>query len=297
IPYKLAVVAIAAVLLFYVTIGGMRAVIWTDAVQAVMLVLGMIVIAIFVATDSTYINQAVNTQSNIYRSEMPTTYLWTLSAGYALSMPMWPHLYQRFFAARDRKGAFSIGLSNDLGSIFLLTLGAAIIGYAGVGAFPDAVPDTITALFIKALPLGIAMPMAAAGTAAAMSTADSILLTSSAIGTKDVYIHYKGTTTDAQDSRIIARILTSVLMLIALVAALQPPELILQYVIDLAYPGFLLLLPPTIAGLYWRRATGVGAVAGMLSGLVTLVLTTFVWENALDIYPGIWGLVVSSIVL
>lgn len=298
VSYEMAVVIMAALMLFYVTLGGMRAVVWTDAVQAVLLVGGMLVIAGYVLSQQGLIREGAEAQANVYSSELPTLYLWTVAVGYGLSVAVWPQYYVRYFAARDRKGVFSIGIANDIGSILLLTFLIAMIGFAGVALFPNVAPDTVTVQFIQALPLVLAWPMAAAGTAAAQSTADSILLTSSSIGTKDIYVRYsRRATGGSRDARLVARGLTAVLTVVAMVAALQPPELILRYVLDLSYPGFLLLLPPTVAGLFWRRATTAGAVAGMLGGLVTIALTTFTWPDALNIYPGIWGLVVNCVLL
>lgn len=298
IAYSQAVVIVGLLTLLYVALGGMRAVIWTDALQAVLLIVGMLVIAAYALATTDITSVATTEQSKIFRTELSTLYLWTVSVGYGLSVAVWPQYYVRYFASRDRKGVFGIGVANDIGCILLLTLLAAIIGFAGIAVFPDIAADTVTIRFVQAMPLLLAVPMAAAATAAAQSTADSILLTVSSIGTKDVYMPLSATArSNPRRATRAARLMTVVLAIVAMLAALQPPELILKYVLDLAYPGFLLLLPPTVAGLYWRRATTAGAISGLCTGLVAIMLTTFVWSDALDVYPGIWGLVVNSLAL
>jgi SSS family solute:Na+ symporter len=299
ISYQAAILITAILVAFYVALGGFRAVLYTDAVQAVLLVIGLLIISVLAYQYALQgaILSAADAAPRIYQIQSAPLYLWTVAVGYGLSVAVWPHLFVRYFAAKNLKGVFSVGFANDIGSILLLTLAAGLIGYVGITVFPGVEPDTVTVQFIQALPLLLAGPMAAAGAAAAKSTADSILLTIGSIYVKDIHAPFVQSVGSQRRLVGITRIVTVAFTALATIAAINPPELLLQYVLDLSFPGFLLLLPVTAAAVYWRRATSQGAISALVAGLITLVLTTFVWSNALNIYPGIWGLVVSSVVL
>jgi SSS family solute:Na+ symporter len=299
ISYQLAIFITAILVALYVALGGFRAVVYTDALQAILLVAGLLILSILAYQYALQgaILDATDEAPRIYQIQSAPLYLWTVSVGYGLSVAVWPHLLVRYFGARNLRGVFSVGFANDLGSILLLTLFAGLIGYTGITVFPGVEPDTVTIQFIQALPVLLAAPMAAAGAAAAMSTADSILLTVGSIYVKDIHAQFVQPGISQRRLVVIARIATVILTALATIAAINPPDLLLQYVLDLSFPGFLLLLPVTAAAIYWRRATSQGAISALVAGLITLVLTTFVWPDALNIYPGIWGLAVNSVVL
>src|SRR5699024_297015 len=189
ISYNLAILLVGVITAFYVCLGGMRAVIRTDAIQAILLFCGLLVTAGFaILADPAATTNAVDPHHELAQSNLSTLYLWTTCIGYGISICVWPQFYVRYFTARNRSSVFSIGLANDLGMIVLLGLLAAIIGFAGVSIFPDIQADKTTIRFIELLPIVLAWPMAAAGTAAAQSTADSILITVSSIAVKDFYV-------------------------------------------------------------------------------------------------------------
>src|SRR5205807_6891990 len=112
----------------------------------------------------------------------------------------------------------------------------------------------------------------------------------------------------------VSYITTAVVGLIVTVMSLRPPHY-LQYLILFTGAGMACtFLAPTVLGLYWRRATRAGALAGLVGGFGTVtVLYVLGWLGfakagktgpaaqdfapvyPLSLDPVLWGLVVSFV--
>jgi cation/acetate symporter len=119
---------------------------------------------------------------------------------------------------------------------------------------------------IAGLPYVIAALVAAGGLAAALSTADGLLLTITNALSHDLY--YKTIDTNASTARrvTISKVLLLVVALAASYVAAQRPADILFLVsaaFSIAGSAF---FPALILGIFWNRANAPGAVAGMLTG-------------------------------
>jgi cation/acetate symporter len=133
---------------------------------------------------------------------------------------------------------------------------------------------------IAGLPYVISGMVAAGGLAAALSTADGLLLTIANALSHDLY--YKMIDPNAPTSRrvMISKVLLLVVAVLAAWVASQKPADILFLVsaaFSFAAAGF---FPALVLGIFWKRATKWGAVLGMLSGIgVTLyyMVTTQAW--------------------
>jgi cation/acetate symporter len=133
---------------------------------------------------------------------------------------------------------------------------------------------------IAGLPYVISGMVAAGGLAAALSTADGLLLTIANALSHDLY--YKMMDPNAPTSRrvMISKVLLLVVALLAAYVASQKPADILFLVsaaFSLAAAGF---FPALTLGIFWKRATKWGAVLGMIAGFsITFyyMATTQVW--------------------
>lgn len=117
------------------------------------------------------------------------------------------------------------------------------------------------------LPYAISGLVAAGGLAAALSTADGLLLTISNSLVRDLYFEggTRGRATPEQRVILSKFALLGVAMLAAFVAALKPAEILLlvSASFSLAASAF---VPAMVCGIFWRRAHRPAAVAGMLAG-------------------------------
>ncbi|WP_353092412.1 sodium:solute symporter family protein [Methylibium sp.] len=122
---------------------------------------------------------------------------------------------------------------------------------------------------IGGLPYVVSGMVAAGGLAAALSTADGLLLTIANALSHDLY--YKMIDPNASTSRrvTISKILLLVVALAAAYVASQKPADILFLVsaaFSFAAAGF---FPALVLGIFWKRASSAGAVLGMIAGLGT----------------------------
>ncbi len=120
---------------------------------------------------------------------------------------------------------------------------------------------------IGGLPYWVTCLVAAGGLAAALSTADGLLLTIANALSHDIYFRAVNPQASAASRVITSKVLVMVVAFgAALIAVLKITD-ILQFVsaaFSLAAAAF---FPALVLGIFWRRANGAGAVAGMLAGI------------------------------
>ena len=146
----------------------------------------------------------------------------------------------------------------------------AIAGHPGVVRLQDFVINTDVIVLstpeIAGLPYVISGLVAAGGLAAALSTADGLLLAIANALSHDVY--YKMLDPNAPTVRrlLVARILLLVVAVAAAYTASKRPGDILAMVgwaFSLAMAGN---FPALVMGIWWKRATTAGAICGMIAG-------------------------------
>jgi cation/acetate symporter len=124
---------------------------------------------------------------------------------------------------------------------------------------------------IGGLPYVVSGLVAAGGLAAALSTADGLLLTISNAMVRDVYAQEIGHHVTPEQRVILSKFaLLAVALVAAMVASLKPADILplVSASFSLAASAF---VPAMVLGIFWEKATRKGAVAGMLAGLGTTV--------------------------
>src|SRR5919106_5880709 len=167
---------------------------------------------------------------------------------------------------------------------------------------PDAI--VLATPEIAGLPYVIAGLVAAGGLAAALSTADGLLLAIANALSHDVYYKMVDPTASTARRLTVARILLVLVAISAAALASTRPADILSMVawaFSLAAAG---LFVPLVLGIWWKRTTKAGACAGMIAGfmicLVYLVGTEFagmeLWFGVRNISSALFGLPVAFVV-
>jgi cation/acetate symporter len=124
---------------------------------------------------------------------------------------------------------------------------------------------------IGGLPYWVTCLVAAGGLAAALSTADGLLLTIANALSHDVYYRLINPRATAASRVVISKVLVMVVAFAAaMIAALKNTDILVfvSAAFSLASAAF---FPALVLGIFWRRATGAGAAAGMLAGLAVAV--------------------------
>ena len=120
---------------------------------------------------------------------------------------------------------------------------------------------------IAGLPYVISGLVAAGGLAAALSTADGLLLTIANAMSHDVYYKVIDPNASTQRRLVISKALLLVVALVAAYTASLKPDNIL-FMVGLAFSiASSAFFPALVCGVFWKRANKAGAVSGMVAGL------------------------------
>jgi cation/acetate symporter len=122
---------------------------------------------------------------------------------------------------------------------------------------------------VAGLPYVVSGLVAAGGMAAAMSTADGLILAIANALSHDIYYKMIDPKADVKKRLIVARLLLVVIgALGAYIASMRLTSILgaVAWAFDFAMSG---LFFPLVLGVWWKRATRSGAIAGMLLGLAS----------------------------
>lgn len=291
--YSTGVWLFGALVFIYVAFGGFRAVVWTDAIQGVMLAIGAAIILVVAAATLGFGNLGPRlTERN---PEGMVSFPIDIEPGsaYFIAFIMLnfcgafgaPYFLVRFFSvsnARSLRRGFLLTIS----LVVLLEVVIVLIGLYGRALFPEAAEKPDTTFFIMAeelLPVFLSTIVLAALSAAMMSTIDSILLVLASTVENDLLTKSFNLSLSDRQRVTVARITTLTMGVFSIVLALNPPELLAFLlfpafgVLGLVF-GLLFLL-----GTYWPRFNKAGAIAVMVVAPVSFVT----WNqlgNPLGIY-------------
>ncbi|MCP3959849.1 MAG: sodium:solute symporter family protein [bacterium] len=209
-----------------------------------------------------------------------------------IGFSMWPHLFMKSYAAVSDRALRLTVVMYPTFQLFLVPI--LLIGFSGVIAYPGVEPDSIVPFLLTQVDLSpILIGLVCAGTlAASMSSGDSILHSAASIGVCDGLAKIApGVFKDDRLERLVIRILVVVLAAIAYYFAVGTEVSLVALLLG-AYGGVAQIFPLMFAAFYWPRATGAGALAGLLTGIA--VNTLFLVRPDLSPIPGmhegIWGL-------
>ncbi|MEX3764564.1 sodium:solute symporter family protein [Paraburkholderia phenoliruptrix] len=149
------------------------------------------------------------------------------------------------------------------------TNGDGIVRWSEVQMQPDMV--VLAAPEIAGLPYVMSGLIAAGALAAALSTADGLLLTIANALSHDVYYHMVDPGASSQRRVTISKILLlGVALFASYVASLNTGNIL--FLVGAAFSlAASSLFPVLVLGVFWKRTTRLGAVAGMLAGLLVCI--------------------------
>jgi len=156
---------------------------------------------------------------------------------------------------------------------------------------------------VAGLPYVVSGLVAAGGLAAALSTADGLLLAIANALSHDIYYKILDPKASTRRRLVVARTLLVVVALIAAAVAGTRPAGIIQMVawaFSLAAAG---LFAPLVLGIWWKRTTSIGAIVGMMAGfavcLFYLIATQYfgmpLWFGIRNISCALFGMPVAFI--
>jgi len=290
-----------AIVLFYTTVGGFKAVAYSDLLQGVLMFACLVTlpfVAIPAAGGWTEVMGALHAEDPALLRPMGSygfTLQGVLSAvgfvGIGLAFLGAPQLLARFISARDQKQIVGGGFIAVL-CVIGFDVGAVLSGMAGRILFPGLLdPETVlpemSASLFPALFTGIFLVVVLA---AIMSTVDSLLILASAAVVRDIVQQVFRPEWSEKRLSFYGKLTTVVIGVGAIFMALAEVRMVFWFVL-FAWSGLACAFTPVVlCSLFWKRTTRAGAIAGMIGGFVTTVTwVLFFKEGFYDLYEMLPG--------
>ncbi len=305
LDYGTALAVGAFVIVSYTFIGGFLAVSWTDALQATLMLIALIVTPVLVVREvggvSTMLEQAnsLDQFSTSLFSGVTLTGIVSLLA-WGLGYFGQPHILARFMAI-ESAGKLIVARRVAMSWMVLVLTGSVMTGLAGMVYFSQQQlnnPETVFIALSHALfNPWIAGIISAAILSAIMSTIDSQLLVSSSVISEDFYRVFVRPEAGKKELLIVSRVAVIVIALVAVFIAGDRGSRVLDLV-SYAWAGFGASFGPVILfSLYWKQMTAIAAFAGMISGALTVVLWANLQGGFFDLYELLPGFLISSLAI
>ncbi|PYZ94978.1 sodium/panthothenate symporter [Salipaludibacillus keqinensis] len=282
LTYTSALFVFAIAVLIYVIIGGFRAVAMTDTFQGVIMFVGTLLLLIGVVIAGGGLDQIfsdlMNENPNLitpYGQDGQLTALYVSSFWILVGVGVigLPQVAVRAMSYRDAK---SMHRALIIGTIVVgfIMLNMHLIGVFARPVLPgiEVADQVIPLIALEVLPGWLAGLVLAAPLAAMMSTVDSLLLLVSSSVVKDVYLNY--VKPEASDKHImkVSMGVTGTLGIGVFFLAINPPELLIMLNL-FAFGGLeAAFIWPVVLGLYWKYGNKYGALASMITGIVSYIV-------------------------
>ena len=296
----------AAVVLVYTLWGGMYSVAWTNFVQMIIIVVGLLYIFVLIADKAGGVGTVVSHAHAAGKLEFwprleARDVLAFIGAAVTLMLGSIPQqdVFQRVTSARSERVAVA---GSVLGGVFyfLLAFIPIFLAYSASLIDPGMVAGLIDkdhqqilpTLIIGHTPLVAQILFFGALLSAVMSTASATLLAPSVTFTENVLKKFLRRELDDREFLRAMRIVVAAFAVGVTAFALNSNSTIYEMVVGAYKVTLVAAFVPLAAGLYWRRATAQGALAAIVGGLVTWIALEVVAPDGL-FPPQLAGLLVS----
>lgn len=319
IDYHVAIVVSAIVIVVYTALGGFLAASVTDFIQSIVMSIALVIVLAFgihVAGGWDAVVANANSIPN-YLSMTATTSaggeLVPFSGMNIISTLAWglgyfgmPHILLRFMAIEDPK---KIKISRRVASVWVVIamFVAVIIGMVGLAMSKvepslvlkdsETVIVAISNLLSKygvfaALLAGVILAGILAST---MSTADSQLLAASSAISQDIMVGTFKLKISSKTKMIAARATVVCIAILGVVFAWNPDSSVFR-IVSFAWAGFGASFGPLVLfALFWKRTNKWGAIAGMISGGITVIAWHYLKGGLFDLYELLPAFIISSL--
>lgn len=298
--YYIGLTVAALVILVYTFMGGFKAVCYTDFIQGLLMLVAILAVPIIAYV--TVVNKDGSLVNALSAKGVPDPagYLSLtkdangdpISAvsiisnlGWALGYFGMPHILVRFMAIKSDK---EVKKSRVIAIVWVILslVAASFLGLIARGFLDEKLNDaTKETVFIKTIMqifdgnfilIFIGGIFLCGIMAAIMSTADSQLLVTASAVSEDIYKGAINKKASEKNSLLVGRISVIIIAIVAYIIALNPESSIMNLVSD-AWAGFGAAFGPiVILSLFWKRFNLPGAITGMVSGALTVIIWDYI---------------------
>ena len=300
INYAVGLTVGVIIIMVYTFLGGYFAVVWTDFFQGMLMFIALMIVPIIAygiisADFSTLIADKAGYMNILADGNSPYKLVDIISnLGWGLGYFGMPHILIRFMSI---KSSTMIKKSRIIAMIWvIITLFASVcvgvLGYAYLKQqgiiLENAASETVFIELVQRLTPGfIAGILLCAIVAAIMSTSDSQLLVTASAVSNDFYKTVFKKDAGDKELLIVSKVAVIVVSIIAYALALNPENTVMGLV-SYAWAGFGAAFGPAmLLSLFWKRMTMKGALAGMITGGLMVVL----WNQFFAASTGLYELV------
>lgn len=319
IDYHLAIIISAVVIVLYTALGGFLAASTTDFIQSIIMSVALVVVLGFGISVAGGWDAVMENAKSIphYLSLTSTTdgkggivdfggmsIVSTLAWG--LGYFGMPHILLRFMAIEDPK---KIKISRRVASVWVVIAMsvAIVIGIVGLGM--SRVEPTLVLKDSETIIVAIADLLSEYGVifallaglilagilASTMSTADSQLLAAASAISNDIMVGAFKLKVSEKAKMIAARATVIIIAVLGIVFAWDPESSVFR-IVSFAWAGFGSSFGPVMLfALFWKRTNKWGAIAGMISGGITVIAWHYAQGGIFDLYELLPAFLVSCI--
>lgn len=301
-----------AIAVGYTVIGGLKAVIYTDTVQWIILMGGLIFIGIPISYNAIGGLSAIRETLSPDFLSLTNISAVTFINWFVTIVPIWfvgMTLYQRIYACKDEKtaqkawyiaGLFEYPIMAFMGVLLGLFARVAaeqgLFAYAGYDSALGMDAEMGLPMLLRTiLPVGMMGLMLSAYFSAIMSTADSCLMAASGNVVTDILDRLSPRQLTGKESLRYSQIATLAIGVAALLLAS-----VMQNVLELMLLSYAFMVSglfvPVLGALYWRRSTATAAFwAMLLGGSVTTLLVMLNISLPMGLDANIGGISISAL--
>ncbi len=301
----------AAIVLVYTVFGGMWSIAFTDMLQAVVIVVGLIIVAVFVGDLAGGAGKVISQASADGKFQFWPTgglaeWLTFIAAFLTIALGSIPQqdVFQRMTSAKDEDTAVK-GTVIGASIYFVMAFVPMFIAYAALMIDPNLrdlfksedvreIQRILPDIILNKTPIWIQILFFGALLSAIMSTASGALLAPTALFTNNVIKPFVPHMTDHQLLKWV-RIILVFFCAVALVFAINSKSTMYE-MIQNAYKVTLAgAFVPLFFGVFWKKANSAGAAAAIFFGLGSWILAELV--GSVLIPAQLFGLVASMIAM
>ncbi|MCD6258528.1 MAG: sodium:solute symporter family protein [Helicobacteraceae bacterium] len=310
IAFAHGIIFMAIIMVIYETLGGMRSVAWTDAIQGILLFVGVIIIffVIMIHYGTPNANSALFLQNRPELFSAPTlanqiTWLSVLILIF-FGISVYPQAIQRIYSAKNEhtlKRSFSLMVIMPL----LTTLPLIVIAIIGSAHFPDldkSQSEQIILLMLSKLThiegMSIVITLfIAAAIAAIMSTVDSAMLAIASLFTQDIY-HKQNPHASQKKLTTIGKIFSWLIMALMVTLAIYLPSTI-WWLIQIKLELLVQIAPAIMLGIHYKSIVPKTILLGLFAGLgfTLMFLLTPLDAKPFGFHAGVLGLVLNFLTI
>ena len=303
IGFSEGIIFMSIIMVIYETLGGMRSVAWTDAIQGVLLFVGVIIIfsVVMIHYGSLNDNTALFLQNkpDLFTPATLTNQITWISVLVLIffGISVYPQAIQRIYSAKNE-----ITLRRSLSLMIIMplltTLPLIIIAIIGSAHFPDldkTSSEQIILLMLNKLThiegMSIVITLfVAAAIAAIMSTVDSAMLAIASLFTQDIY-HKRHPNASQKKLTYVGKIFSWFIMILMVILAINLPSTI-WWLIQIKLEILVHIAPSIMLGLHYKNLSSKSIIYGLTVGvLITLTfLLTPLPSKPFGFHAGVIGL-------